>query len=357
MGMTAAQYEPERQLKRHPTLETMCGRLEAILHARAAQALLDDEASLPQRAGVVVLPAWSWEISLINVGRKDREFTPGTRKEPGSEPDRLLLPIRNDWSVPLVSVVSGASVPVTYRAVGMGHQMAGQSKLVIRAGEAPLARPAAVPSLAEPVFVGEGSRARTLHALRQLVEAGVKARWELIRDIEPKVTQYIHVAHSAISHEIGLSAGITQPMMDEQGLEQVLNLMMFGEVDEDGKDKPGSVFRLIELCLEADCFVRVDPLKYMGKHLRRDAETEIRRKLGDPHIGPKVRSVAMKHPRADISVIVEEYRKIYPKDRLSITRAQMALSVRPDAMAGFKQLMAVDTRNHPVAEDLEGALA
>ena len=355
-AMIAEQYEPGPAARRHPTLDTMCGRLEAIMRGRAAEALLADPDAVPERAGVVILPAWSWEYALINVGRKDRAFTRAGEGRPAGG-DRLLMPVRNTWSVPLVTLVAGETVPVTYRTVGMGHQMAGQSRLVPRAGEAPVAEPSEVPSLAEPVFVGAGSRTRTLHTLRKLAEAGTAARWELIREIEPTVVQQLHVAHSAISHEIGLSAGVVQPMMDDQGLEQVLNLMMFGEVNDKGEEKPGSVFRLIELCLADDCFVKVDPLKYMGKHLRRDAETEIRRKLGDPHIGPKVRAVAMRHPRADISVIVEEYRKQYPKDRLSVPRAEAALSVRPDAMAGFTQLSA-DSHNHPVhLEHLEGALA
>lgn len=317
------------------------------MHGRAAEDLLRDIRSLPERAGIVLLPAWSWERPLIDVGRKDKAL--GTRAG-------LLLPVRNDWSAPMVRLVAGTSVPVTYRTLGMGHQRAGQSRLVPRPGSAPLVRATEVPSLSEPVFVGEAGRARTAHELRRLVEAGITARWEMIRDIEPKLVQQLHVAHSAVSHEIGQTSGTVVPMLDEQGLEQVQNLMMFGETDEKGEERPGSVFRLIELCLAADCFVKVDPLKYMVKHLRRDAETEIRRKIGDPHIGPKVRAVALRHPRAELVVIVEEYRKIYPKDRLSESRAQAALSVRPDAMAGITQLMP-ETYLAKASGDLEGALA
>lgn len=343
---------------RHPGLDTVCARLEAILHGRAAADLLRDVRSIPERAGIVILPAWSWERPLIDVGRKDKAFTPGegrTGKTPGMF-ERLLLPVRNDWSTPMVRLVAGASIPVTYRSLGMGHQMAGQSKLITRPGAPAVARVTDVPSLADPVFVGESLRHRTVMELRRLVDAGVTARWELIRDIEPKLEQNLHVAHSAVSHEIGQTSGTVVPMLDLQGLEQVQNLMMFGEVDEDGKEKPGSVFRLIELCLTADCFVKVDPLRYMVKHLRRDAETEIRRKIGDPHIGPKVRAVALKHPRAELAVIVDEYRKIYPKDRLSIPRAQAALSVRPDAMASCTELMP-ETYLAKANEEMEGALA
>ncbi|HEX9089638.1 MAG TPA: hypothetical protein VF867_19255 [Arthrobacter sp.] len=341
---------------RHPGLDTVCARLEAILHGRAAADLLRDVRSIPERAGIVILPAWSWELPLIDVGRKDKAFSTAEGRIGKGSFERLLLPVRNDWSEPMVRLVSGGSVPVTYRSLGMGHQMAGQSKLITRPGAPAVARVTDVPSLADPVFVGESLRNRTVSELHRLVDAGNAARWELIRDIEPKLEQQMHVAHSAVSHEIGQTSGNVVPMLDIQGLEQVQNLMMFGEVGEDGSEKPGSVFRLIELCLTSDCFVKVDPLRYMVKHLRRDAETEIRRKIGDPHIGPKVRAVALKHPRAELTVIVDEYRKIYPKDRLSIPRAQAALSVRPDAMASCTQLMP-ETYLAKASEDLEGAMA
>lgn len=348
--------EVEAPDARHPGLELVCTRLEAVMHGRAAEDLLRDVRSIPERAGIVILPAWSWERPLIDVGRKDKAFASAEARA-GKAAARLLMPVRNDWSAPMVRLVAGASVPVTYRTLGMGHQMAGQSRLVTRPGSPVVARVEDLPSLAEPVFVGESTRARVTHELRRLVEAGNTARWELIHSIEPKLAQQLHVAHSAVSHEIGQTSGNVVPMLDAQGLEQVQNLMMFGEWDEEsGKDKPGSVFRLIELCLAPDCFVKVDPLKYMVKHLRRDAETEIRRKIGDPHIGPKVRAVALKHPRAEVAVIVEEYRKIYPKDRLSVTRAEAALSVRPDAMASSTRLLP-DTHMAVAAEPLEGALA
>lgn len=341
---------------RHPGLDVLCSRLEAVLHGRAAEDLLRDVRALPERAGLAILPAWSWQRPLIDVGRKSRAFATAETRA-GKSAGQLLMPVRNDWAAPMVRVVSGASVPVTYRTLGMGHQMAGQSKLVSRAGSPAVARVTDLPSLAEPVFVGESTRTRVIHELRRLVEAGATARWELVRSIEPKLVQQLHVAHSAVSHEIGQTSGNVVPMLDAQGLEQVQNLMMFGEMDEEtGKDKPGSVFRLIELCLAPDCFVKVDPFKYMIKHLRRDAETEIRRKIGDPHIGPKVRAVALKHPRAEVAVIVEEYRKIYPKDRLSVTRAEAALSVRPDAMASSTRLLP-ETHMMAAVEPLEGAMA
>lgn len=332
MSELAVTHTPgDETAERHPGLEVVCRRLERILHGRAAENLLADPAGLPEGAGIVVLPAWSWLRSLIDLGRKDRAFK--TKGEPVTE-ERLLMPVRNDWDLPLVTLVDGTgSVQASHRTRGLGHQFAGQTRLVRRPGHPHLAAPEETPTMGRPVFVGSGIRMRTLSALRRIAEDGTAARWELIQQFEPMVRKAVHVAHSAISHEIGRTAGIIQPMLDEQGIEQVVNLMMFGDREETGREKPGSVFRLIELCLQPDYFLKAEPFRVMNKHLRRDAEAEVRRKLGDPHIGPKVRAVALQHPRAELSAIVEEYRKVYPKDRLSEKRAQDALSVSPDAMA------------------------
>jgi hypothetical protein len=220
----------------------------------------------------------------------------------------------------------------------------------------------AVPSLAEPVFVGAGIQIRNDAHLNALVKSGESARWEMLQELEPKLKSFAHQAHSAVSYEIGLSTGVVEPMLDELGLEQIVDAMMYGELqdedDETGereKGKPSAMFRLIELCLEPDCFLKVDPLKYMTKHMRRDAETQIRRRLGDPHIGPKIREIARRHPRAEITDIVEAYREVYPKDRLSLPRARAALSVSPSASARSTLLVPEGFNRRTVYEGSQAA--
>ena len=326
--MADAARSVDESNRKHPSLEVLCARLERILHGQAAQSILD-AGDLPERAGIVTLPVWSWEHPLIDVGRKDKAHGTG---------ERMLMPVRNNWDTPVVVLVGEESVPVSYSTRGMGHAMAGQSKLVRRLGEAPVASVTALPSLAEPVFVGAGITSRNAAYLNALVKAGQAAHWDVLTDLEPKLRSTVFQAHSFVCYEIGLSTGIVEPMLDELGLEQIVDAMMYGELRDDeagerDKAKPSAMFRLIELCLEPDCFLKVDPLKYMTKHMRRDAETQIRRRLGDPHIGPKIREIARRHPRAEIADIVEAYREVYPKDRLSLPRARAALSVSPSASA------------------------
>lgn len=321
MGLSAELIETEEAYDRHPNLDTLCGRLQAVMHGRAAEELLARREEIPARAGVAALPAWTWLRPLISVGRKDKAFGTG---------ENLLMPVRNDWDTPLVLLVSEESIPLSYRSRGMGHAAAGQSRVVVRTGAKPVAMVDEVPSLASMVFVGTAPRTMVIRTLEQIATAGKEAMWEIIQGIEPKLRKELFKAHAYVSHEIAETSGAFQPMLDEISIDEIQDFMMYGD-----DKKPGSVFRLIELCLAPECFLRVDPLKYMSKHLRRDAETQIRRKIGDPHIGPKIREIARNLPdgNRDLARIVAEYRRVYPKDRLSINRAEAAMTVSPDAMA------------------------
>ncbi|MCC3292855.1 hypothetical protein [Arthrobacter sp. zg-Y1110] len=327
MGLSAEIIEVEEACDRHPNLDILCDRLQAVMHGRAAEELLAHRESIPDRAGVAALPAWTWLRPLINVGRKDKAFGTG---------ESLLMPIRNDWDTPMVVLVTESGLPVTYRSRGMGHTMAGQSRVVCRAGGSPVAMVKDVPSLSAMVFVGTAPRAQVIRSLEAIASAGKEALWEVLQSLEPKLRKELYKAHAYVSHEIAETSGAFQPMLDEISIDEIQDFMMFGD-----DKKPGSVFRLIELCLAPECFLRVDPLKYMSKHLRRDAETQIRRKIGDPHIGPKIREIARNLPdgNRDLARIVSEYRKVYPKDRLSINRAEAAMTVSPDAMARATVLM------------------
>lgn len=332
LTLESAAPAPAAHDTRHPTLAVLCGRYERIMHGLAAEELLA-AGNLPDRAGVVTLPAWSWEHPLIDVGRKAKAHRTG---------ERMLMPVRNSFDTAVVVLVTDAAVPVSHRTAGMGHTFAGQSRLVPRPGEAPAVNVTELPTMATPVFVGAGTRSRTAAVLAALVADGKAARWEILTWLEPRLRSFAHQAHASVSYEIGLTTGVVEPMLDELTVEQIVDDMMYGSnsAEEDGREtgKPSAMFRLIELCLKPETFLRVDPLKYMTKHMRRDVEAQIRRRLGDPHIGPKIREIARQYPRAEIADIVEAYRAVYPKDRLSLPRAEAALSVTPSAAARCETL-------------------
>jgi hypothetical protein len=135
-----------------------------------------------------------------------------------------------------------------------------------------------------------------------------------------------------VSHEIGELTGRVQSVLHETGIEQVVNVMMVGDPATESSEG-ASVSRLLEQCLRPDRFSKVDPLMFLSRNLRRDAEDHIRRAIGDPRVGPKVRRVAASMPGAGLEEIVEAYRREHPQDKLSTARAQAALQVGADPMA------------------------
>ncbi|MCU6481285.1 hypothetical protein [Arthrobacter sp. A2-55] len=324
MTAQVVEHTEAEEWRRHGPLVQRCADLEAILIGRDAAAILD-HGDLPEAAGIVVLPAWSWLRPKINVGRKNREHGTGTG---------LLMPIRTDWAGPVVRVVSDSSTQLPYRSRGLGHSLAGQATIIQRPGLPVTARPAETPGMYDPILVGSASPLRVRAALQALVEAGREARWHLLQEIEPFVRHTVLKAHSYVSYEIGQFTGDIQPMLDEISLDQVIDRMMYGQSVAEGEDPDnGTLHRLLELCMDPERFLRVDPNKYMRKHLEREAESEIRRRIGDPHIGPKIREIARQNPESEMAAIIDAYRKVYPRDRLADKRAELALNVTPDAMA------------------------
>lgn len=72
-------------------------------------------------------------------------------------------------------------------------------------------------------------------------------------------------------------------------------------------------------------FARVDPQRYVMATLRSAAETAIRRSVGDPHIGRKVREFARQHSPQNLEELVQGYREAFPSYHLSSRRAPTAM--------------------------------
>lgn len=314
---------------RHPTLETLCERLHAILVGQRAKELLADIGALPEEAALWVAPSWAWLFSRVNVGRKDR----------ASDGTRLRLPVRLDWSLGPIYLISDAETVATYSAVGLGHALAGE--LTVAASPYLLDTDADTTATGVPtrVSVPVVGRTQIAAALRALVEEGRVARWKALEYLEPYAQNALLKAQASVAYEMAQSWGTHRAVLDETKLETIRDQMLFGD-----DDHPGKVAQLLDRCLRPETFHRVEPMKYIKESLRRDANTEIRRAIGDPHIGAKIRRVSRELNSRDIDAVVEEYRLRYPKDRLSRDRAAAALSVAPDAMASWWELPAFDDR-------------
>lgn len=310
--------------QRHALLDEFCGRLQSILWGRAARRLL--QTGIPEgHRDVHLLPVWDWRLPAMTIGRKGRDHESG---------EALLMPVRLDFggNDALVRLVDPQDPTPSYSwtAHSMGWTDRGELQSRSSRSAARQARSAGI------VTTGNNSAPGIVHRavedLEDLVRIGRQSQWQLLFSLEPFVASTVHKAHSAVSHEIGETTGRVQPVLHDTGIEQIVNVLMVGESTAEGVDSP-SVPRLLEQCLRHDRFTKVDPLMFLRRNLRRDAEEHIRRAIGDPRIGPKVRRVARRMPGATTEQVVAAYRLEYPQDKLSTARAEAALHVGSDPMA------------------------
>ncbi|GAA3635179.1 hypothetical protein [Microlunatus ginsengisoli] len=301
----------------HPLLATITGWLGAIILGEEAAALLRraDAGDVPDvDAPETVLSAgqvWIWRESRIDVGRKSRAGGGRTYR----------MPVRVRWGGGHLRLDRpGSGDPRAWSARGMGWSLAGHTDLT--------APPSGLTQAGDPSL--EPLPGAPRETLTRLAETGRAARWEFLLWLQPTVNSALRKAHAGIRGEMGTDTRPAPPLVDQVKLEQLADLMLFG----DG-ETASSADRLIALCCAPDTFLRVDPLRYLTTAVRRDAATVLRRAVGDPHIGRKVRQVARELGTTDVARVVAAYRRRWPEDHLAAERAQQALSVGADPMAAW----------------------
>lgn len=309
---------------RHEWIDELCARLERVLIGRLADELLAGD--LPESAAVVVAPVWRWLAPRIDMGRKTRRLDGAT----------MLMPVRMTWG-PAPLLLATEDVDLAWSMVGLGYSGAGQVRLVPCVG-APELTGDDFPTDGEmdvPLLGAHQLRAR----LRALSEDGRLARWDALMSLEHYVGRAVRNAVVAVSYDVaGVSTGqLPAWVLDETGAQGVADRMLLGT-----GVKPGRVDSLLERCLAPAVFVRVDPLKYVVTDLHRSAEAEVRKTIGDPHIGRKIRAVRRTMPSASLTEVIAAYRRAHPGDHLSSTRATQALTAGPDAMSTFGEATFAD---------------
>jgi len=316
---------------RHGWLDPMCTLLEKIIIGRHAGVFLDASEELPANAALAQLPIWWWTRPSAPLGRKDRYADGG----------QLLLPVRINWvPSPVVVLPAGTEFHARWSAVGLGRSGTGETVLSIdSAHTAQPGYPSGTQMIGETAQFPQLTRRQLATGLRRLVTDGRKARWEALMALQPWVDRAVRNAHTAVAWEIG---GRGRPdraapaVLDPVGLDAVATRLMLGE---DGHAGEGLVGNLLDRCLLPATFRRVEPSRYIFTTLKRDAEQEIRREIGDPRIGPKVRAVMRTilsegATAAEMEAsLVGRYNTRYPYDRLSHRRALSALNATADPMA------------------------
>ncbi len=305
---------------KHPLLAQVTGWLADIIVGQEASTLLDRSTASGGGVdvGLTLGDVWAWGPPLIDVGRKCRA-TGGQVYQ---------LPIRVTWAGGHLQVSSSGSLAPARRdwaARGMGWALAGDSAVATEPHQSSHAEAGVTP---HPVLRRVPGDLQT--SLAGLVEAGRLARWGFVMWLQPMVASALVKAHSAVRAEMGGAGRPSAPLVDQVKLEQLAGEMLFG-----CGTTPSAVDRLLVLCAEPATFVRVDPLRYVRTAIRRDAATAIRRAIGDPHVGRKVRAVARELGTTDVDTVVQEYRRRWPGDHLAADRAVQALWVGADPMASW----------------------
>jgi len=274
---------------RHGWLHSMCTLLEKIIVGRHAGVFLEDPEGLPETAALAQLPIWWWTRPSAPLGRKDRSADGG----------HLLLPVRINWvPAPVVVLPAGTELRARWSAVGLGRSGTGETVLSIdpaHTGEP--GYPLGTQMIGARAQFPQMTRRQLVVGLRRLVTDGRQARWEALMALQPWVDRAVRNAHTAVAWEIG---GREQPdraapaVLDPVGLDAVATRLMLGE---DGHAGEGLVGNLLDRCLLPATFSKVEPSRYIFTTLKRDAEQEIRREIGDPPHRPQGARHDAHHPQ------------------------------------------------------------
>jgi hypothetical protein len=214
-------------------------------------------------------------------------------------------------------------VRLYWEASGAGHLRHGVTKVTAHAdiGEPELRYiddTALVPShIIVPLMV----RTRATSILKTLIEDGHTAQWEAISKIEHHLSWAFERARASVRNELFDGQGV---VVDDQTCTAIKNEILLG--NPTSKQKSTAVLRLLDRCLRPGTFERVDPERYVRMALVSGSETAIRRHIGDPHIGRKIRKLRAERHWESADELVAEYRRRYPNDCLSTHRTYAALS-------------------------------
>lgn len=322
--------------ERHGWMNNWCGTLGHIITGRAADRLL--ESPLPDQAGLVALPSFLWREAGMNLGRKDRARGGG----------KLLMPIRVVWSSGAVAVINEGDTVLYWEAEGSGIHQSGslEVRLGSYGGGTLDITDADIPQ--HPVTVPATDRLSLEAELLGLSENGRHAWWHALASLEVYVDKAVRQAHRYVTLDAGI--GTEEPpdsfrFLDEQAIVTATNRLLIGDLDDPGR--PSSVVRLLHRSLEPGAFIKVDPEMFTQRAIRRDAQLEVRRVVGDPAQGSKIRRTARDLGATGldddaIDLVLAEYRIRHPADKMGRRRIKKALQVRPVEISSIDDISAPD---------------
>jgi hypothetical protein len=263
-----------------------------------------DTTAITGRSALVVLPAWSWQRPLIEVGRKNQ-----------SRNGELLMPIRVSWLGGSVAVIpEGMTEASFYTFSSLGHTNSGIVSVTGTKAQSPVLRSSARidgQELPACFTAASGSAMSVKHLLTKLVEEGSNAQWELTMTLDAWCHKIFYKAVCAVVNEMGVDETVGKKLINDENLRDELRGNFILGTEE--KDSPA--LRLIDRCIGTETFAKVDPQKYVATSIRENAERAFRVAIDDPRTGRKVRTLARELGTRNPDEILEVYRARFPKER------------------------------------------
>ena len=308
-----------------PQLRSLIRNIEKILVGRCAASF--DADSITTGVTIVPLPLWSELTPVIDVGLKAKK-----------SPD-LVLPARIEWSVPpLVALAQGETISASWRITNMGHDLSGS----VTVSEDGLSD--SVPGQLDTETVFAFSPRDLRRKLASIAKAGEDAKWEILQSFEAYTRSKLDEANRILAQELSEYHGQSIPgVLDDVALDSILTQMLFGEGDS------SIVSRMVDKALAPDAFKSFDPARYFTLNLKSRALGEVRRTVGDPHIGSKIRRLQKQVGATDLDTLLSAFNEQYPKSNLGKKRAAAALTVAASA-----ELMAVPLLTDDELRDYSG---
>lgn len=151
-----------------------------------------------------------------------------------------------------------------------------------------------------------------LAPLNALHKKGKQAAWELVMRLEPYVLSLVLGASRRIAAEVGSIGGV----LDDVAADEVTDELVTG----------GLVLRLVERLATTEKLLSQSLGSYLHINLRSMAETAVRRRIGDPHVGRKIRRAFEESGAGSMAELLAFYKDRYPSEKVSEKRALAALS-------------------------------
>lgn len=175
-----------------------------------------------------------------------------------------------------------------------------------------------------------GADGPVLATRASLIAAGEVARFELVNALEPHVVGLLESSNRLVARELEGRLGdeheswaptLNHGVTDAVALDALATELLWGS----GGQSDSVVLRMVERA--ATTHINNQPFgSWLDINLRARAEEAVRRHIGDPHIGRKIRRLAREQSPASIEELIELYRRAHPRETVGRQRVVAALS-------------------------------